>query len=156
MNMTSDLTLLGTGKFGKCLIASRDIKKDELIASFDGEIYEAESCNKLPKDIADHAIQFEEHKWRDSAGLARFINHSCLPNCGTRDFFDIVAMQDIQKGEELTWDYAMTEDSDWRMRCECGSQNCRKIIGAFSLLDNDTREKYRGYISLWLVNKYNL
>jgi len=84
------------------------------------------------------------------------MNHSCEPNCGIKNLFSIVAMQDIQKGEELTLDYDMVEDSDWRMECLCGSPICRKIIGSFGLVPKNIREKYKGYISEWLVKKYNL
>ncbi|MDP2632186.1 MAG: SET domain-containing protein [Candidatus Curtissbacteria bacterium] len=154
--MDNPKVTLGTNRFGKCIIANSDINKDEVIAEFDGEIFEAERANDLPKDIADHVIQFEEHKWRDSKGIARYLNHSCSPNCGLNGLFALVAMQDIKKGEELTWDYDMSEDSDWRMACLCGSHQCKKIIGAFRLMLQDIREKYKGYISNWLVKKYHL
>lgn len=147
---------IGNNRFGKCLIANQDIAKDEFLAEFDGEVYEAEKCSDLPRDIADHAIQFEEHKWKESLGVARYINHSCDPNCGIKRLTNLVAMRDIKKGEELLWDYDMTEDSDWRMECHCGAKSCRKVIGSFSLVPDETRKKYKGYISDWLVEKYQL
>ncbi|MBP6942963.1 MAG: SET domain-containing protein-lysine N-methyltransferase [Candidatus Buchananbacteria bacterium] len=154
--MTNPNITISTNKFGKCLIANKDIAKDEIIAEFDGEVYEAEKCTDLPKDIADHAIQFAEHTWKDSSGIARYINHSCEPNCGIKGLFTLVAMNDIKEGEELLWDYDMTEDSDWRMECLCGTPSCRKIIGSFSLVPNTVRQKYKGYISDWLIEKYKL
>ena len=140
----------------KGLLAIEDIKKGELVADWaGGKIYEAESCTKLPtKEIADHAIQFEEHKWMYPEGIGRYANHSCEPNCGIKGNFQIVAMRDIKKGEWCTFDYEMTEDSDWRMKCECGSYSCRKIIGAYRNMPKGTKEKYKGYISDWLVKKY--
>ncbi len=147
---------VGQNRFGKCLIAETDISKGETVAEFDGEVFEAEKCTDLSQDVADHAIQFEEHKWKESTGIARYINHSCEPNCGIQKLFTLVTMRDIKKGEELTWDYDMTEDSDWRMKCECGAQSCRKVIGSFSLVPSEIREKYKGYISDWLVQKYGL
>jgi hypothetical protein len=38
-------------------------------------------------------------------------------------------MQDIAKGEELTFDYNFERYGDKPMRCYCGSRNCRKSIG---------------------------
>lgn len=143
-------------KFGKCLVATSKIAKGEEIARFDGEVFEAKNCNDLPKDYADHVVQFDETKYVESAGVARYANHSCDPNCGVKDFVAIVAMRDIKRGEEITWDYAMTEDSNWRMECQCGSPICRGVIGAFRLLSEDICQKYQGYISGWLVEKYNL
>jgi hypothetical protein len=147
---------IGHNRFGRCLIASLDISKDELVAEFDGIEYRAEKCTDLEKEIADHAIQLEEHKWRDSDGIARLINHSCEPNCGLKGLFTIVAMRDIKAGEELLWDYDMSEDSDWRMGCLCFTPSCRKVIGAFANMPQEVREKYKGYISDWLVKKYSL
>ncbi len=147
---------MSTNRFGKCVVANDYILKGEIIAGFDGDEHEAEKCLDLPKNVADHAVQFEEHKWRESKGNAQYLNHSCEPNCGIKGLFTIVAMRDLQKGEELMWDYDMTEDSDWRMECLCGTASCRKLIGAFGLVPEEVRYKYRGYISEWLVKKYNL
>ncbi len=150
--------LKDTGKYGLGLFAAEDIKKGEVIAEFDGRIYQAETALDLPRDSGnprDHSIQFEEHRFRDSNGVARYINHSCDPNCGIKNLFEIVAMRDIKKGEEITWDYEMSEDSNWRMKCKCGSESCRKIIGAYKNMPESIREKYKGYISDWLVKKYD-
>ncbi len=154
--MDNPKVVLGKNKFGKCLLALDNIAKDKEIARFDGPIYKAEKCTDLPKDVADHAIQISEHEWQESSGNARFINHSCDPNCGIKGLNILVAMKDIVKGQELTWDYDMTEDSDWRMECACGSVNCRKTIGAFVNVPDEVRKKYQGYISDWLVKKYRL
>ncbi len=144
-----------TGKYGKGLYADEDIKKGEVIADWTGgKIYGAEKCSDLPKEVANHAIQFEEHKWIDTKGIGRFFNHSCEPNCGVKDKFQIITMRDIKKGEELTFDYEMTEDSDWRMECKCGSKSCRKIIRAYKNMPEKIRKKYAGYISEWLVEEY--
>ena len=132
-----------TGKYGLGLFASRNIKKGEIVADWTrGKVYEAESAMNLPsKEITDHAIQFREYKWIDTKGVARHVNHSCEPNCGIKGRFQIIAMRDIKKGEELTFDYEMTEDSDWKMKCECGSQSCRKIIGLHKNMPKLIRKK---------------
>lgn len=140
---------------GKGLFADKGIKKGEIIADWTGsKIYEADKCSSLPKGVADYAIQFEEHKWIDTESIGRYINHSCEPNCGIKGKFQIVTMRDIREGEELTFDYEMTEDSDWRMSCQCGSKSCRKIIGTYKNMPNEVREKYKEYISEWLIKKY--
>jgi uncharacterized protein len=67
---------------------------------------------------------------------ARFINHSCEPNCEAYVFDDrayIYAMRDISRGEELTFDYQLQRTIKSRIskhdkelyRCLCGSPNCR-------------------------------
>lgn len=143
----------GGTKFGNGLFAKENISKDEFVVGFYGMIYPAETALDLPEICRNHAIQFEEHKFIDSL-LARNINHSCNPNCGLKGLFDVVAMRDIKAGEELTWDYAMSEDSNWRMKCKCGEKNCRGIVGAYSLLPEEIRDRYREYTSVWILAKY--
>jgi uncharacterized protein len=74
-------------------------------------------------------------------GTARWINHSCSPNCEavleeddgddrTRDRVFIEAIRDIKPGEELSYNYGITLDEKhtaelkkiWE--CRCGSRNC--------------------------------
>ena len=137
-----------TKNIGKGLFAIDDIKKGEVIADWTGgNVYEAKKTSELPVEVRDHVIQSDEHKWIDTNGLGRYFNHSCEPNCGVKEKFKIIAMKDIKKGEWLTDDYEMTENSDWKMICKCGSKNCRKIIGAYKNMPDETRKKYRGYIS---------
>lgn len=75
----------------------------------------------------------------------QYINHSCDPNV----FFNttnmqLVALKNIQEGEELVFFYPSTE---WRMtqsfNCYCGSSNCIGKIRGASYLTKDLQEKYR-------------
>jgi uncharacterized protein len=65
---------------------------------------------------------------------ARWINHSCNPNCEAIEEDDrifIHAMRDIQAGEELFYDYALeidepiTDAAKKKFACHCGNPNCR-------------------------------
>jgi SET domain-containing protein len=142
---------------GAGLFAAEYIRAGERIASFDGKFYSwqdtvLEIPNTSPDFIRDHAIQFDEGQSRDSFGFARMANHSCSPNCGIQGLFDLRAMRPIAPGEEITWDYAMTEDNDWSMQCKCGSEQCRRIIKGYRWLPIDRRKAYRGFISDWLLS----
>ncbi len=57
-----------------------------------------------------------------------FVNHSCDPNCETEEDEDdrvwIMALRDIEPGEELTYDYCLY-DGDGDAPCYCGSKKCR-------------------------------
>ena len=106
---------------GQGVFAEERIEVGEVIAEFDGDIYPFEHPG-WTEDLLNHTIQFERYSFRDSTGLARRINHSCEPNCGIKARFKVVAMRAIEPGEEITWDYEMTEDSVWwRMKCQCGA-----------------------------------
>ena len=58
---------------------------------------------------------------------ARYINHSCDPNCQTEQFGNtiwIVSSKDIQAGEELTYNYGYEVDDTPADPCHCGADNC--------------------------------
>ena len=68
---------------------------------------------------------------------ARFLNHSCEPNCDVvidDDRLWIEAIRNIARGEELTYDYAFilaerhTPEAKRRYPCHCGAERCRGTI----------------------------
>ena len=69
--------------------------------------------------------------------VARFINHSCDPNCFTRIISSegnkrivVYAKRNISAGEELSYDYKfrLEYDEDKRIPCHCGSNDCRGFM----------------------------
>jgi uncharacterized protein len=86
-------------------------------------------------------------------GSMIFSNHSCEPNIGVRGQVVFVALRDIAMGEELTHDWAMTDDDDYEMECRCGAVCCRQIITGQDWRRKDLQEKYRGYLSWYLTEK---
>ena len=140
---------------GRGLFATKAILKDEVVAKKTGylltraefeiikpkghiELQIAQDLFLAPKEDDD----FEKNMI--------FINHSCDPNvgmCGDRQF---VAMRNIQPGEELTIDYAMIDDSDYVMSCNCNSSNCRRRITGHDWKREDLQKKYKGYFSSYL------
>jgi hypothetical protein len=88
----------------------------------------------------------------DQLDGAEFFNHSCSPSCGIKGQILIVAMRDVEAGEELTFDYGMTEIQDMEMECHCGSPECRRIINGDSWKDPNFQKKYKGYLS-WNVEQ---
>jgi SET domain-containing protein len=68
---------------------------------------------------------------------ARFLNHSCAPNCDAvidEGRIWIETIQDIEPGEELVYDYAYTlaerhtPAAKRRYPCSCGAITCRGTI----------------------------
>jgi hypothetical protein len=66
-------------------------------------------------------------------GSARFLNHSCHPNCrsriiqfGNNEIISFSAMRNIKAHEELTFNYKMEFETDRRKgeRCFCGAKQC--------------------------------
>lgn len=149
-----------TGRYGLGVFAKVDLVSNQQILHFDGPVYRARFASDLPNDppllIRDRAIQIAENHWKDSVSVARYVNHSCRPNAGIGGISTLVTLTSIQKGEEITFDYDMTEDSDWRMICNCGSENCRSVIRGFRHLPAGTVRRYGQWLSDWLIQKYRL
>ncbi len=81
------------------------------------------------------------------------VNHSCSPNCGFLDAITLVSMRDIEVGEEITFDYAMTDreidgELPWHaMPCVCRSPDCRRLIRVGDWSIPELQKKYSGYFS---------
>lgn len=115
---------------GDGLFAAIAIKKGMRILRYTGEkIPRAESDRRLAAGNV-YIFGLDESYAIDGQGLgntARYINHSCNPNCQTEQYNHtiwIVAIQDIQEGEELTYNYGYAFKEHENDPCHCGAQNC--------------------------------
>tara|TARA_B100000941_G_scaffold81444_1_gene55953 strand:- start:707 stop:1165 length:459 start_codon:yes stop_codon:yes gene_type:complete len=116
------------------LYASKDIKKGTKIIEYKGKIISTKHSAIDPKFDNSKAIYlFNLNKRYDLDGdfkfnIARLINHSCDPNCevlGEGLKVWVYAMKNINKGDELSYDYGFSFDKDFRQfPCKCGSKNC--------------------------------
>ena len=116
------------------LYANKNIKKGAKIIQYKGKIITNKESEKNPKfDNNKDIYLFNLNKKYDLDGdfkynTARLINHSCNPNCevsGAGLKLWIYAIRDINKGEELTYDYGFGFDEDFKnYPCKCGSKKC--------------------------------
>jgi len=132
----------GTGVY-----AARDIAFEEEIVEYKGRLITPAQADELYPDDDGHTFLYilNDHYLID-AGVdgneARWINHSCDPNCEVyiieddggdpaKDRLVITAMRAIRAGEELTYDYGVatdwpiTDEDRQRWACRCGSPKCR-------------------------------
>ena len=129
----------GTGAF-----AIRPIRAGTRIIEYLGECISHEEADRRYDDASmsrHHTFLFTLDKRTviDAAvdgNDARFINHSCDPNCESvnrRGRIFIEALRPIAPGEELTYDYRFERDGteandDALYVCHCGSARCRGTI----------------------------
>lgn len=82
--------------------------------------------------------------------IARFINHSCDPNCITRKWtvmketmVGIFARREIAENEELSFDYQFDSFRTPFTKCYCGAKNCKGYLGLgmYDDSDSDVEEK---------------
>ena len=105
------------------ICATKAFKQDQVISAFSArEIMNEPSFLSVQLDQRKHILLNPE--------FLQYTNHSCEPNV----FFNttqmqLIALRDIDAGEELTFFYPSTE---WEMaspfRCQCGKQKCLKMI----------------------------
>ena len=85
-------------------------------------------------------------------GAMIFSNHSCEPNIGVQGQIVFVALRQILPGEELTHDWATTDDDDYTLECRCGAPTCRRIVTGKDWKRQDLQRKYRGLFS-WYIER---
>ena len=115
---------------GQGLFAAQAIPKGTRIIQYIGaKILKVESAERLAQGNA-YIFAFNDRYDIDGKTLkntARFINHSCEPNCEavvTQRTIWIVALRDIKAGEELTFNYGYELDEEREQPCTCGAEHC--------------------------------
>ena len=146
---------------GRGLIASVAIAADEIVAIKGGHIVDTPTLRSLPErlrnsevQIADgfHLVAVDDAEYEP---VMLFINHSCQPNVGFAGNIVLVAMRDIDPGEELTTDYALFDDYDGEMECRCGAASCRGVIGGRDWRRPELQRKYAGYFSWHIKRRFD-
>lgn len=131
-----------SGVHGKGVFAGRLLEPGETVIEYTGKVIswdEALERHPHDPDQPDHTFYFHIDDERVIDGLqegnaARWINHSCDPNCDTDEVdgrIFIVATRPIAEGEELFYNYRLVIDERYtpalkkRFECRCGAEDCR-------------------------------
>ena len=140
---------------GRGVFAARKIPKGETVIEYRGDVTTWDIASLRPDSDPDnpyHTFIFELSDGRViDAGLrgnaARWINHSCDPNCITSENEDgqvfIEALRKIRAGDELTYDYRLSYDGRVTRKvreafvCRCGAEDCRGTM----LLEKKKKKK---------------
>ena len=76
------------------------------------------------------------------------------PNAGIVGSNLLVAMSAIEPGEEICFDYAMCDASDYdEFVCECGADQCRRVVTSADWQLDELQERYRGWMSAYLQRR---
>lgn len=112
---------------GKGVFAASNFKKGDIVMKWDASIILTENeVKKIPESNKKYLI-FYKRKYILAQSPEKYLNHSCTPNTKEGKLCDI-ALRNIKKGEELTTDYSIDAPLHIKMKCHCGSKNCKKII----------------------------
>jgi len=143
---------------GKGVFANRRLLKDDTILEID-DSHIVNDALKLTKEQYEYELDFLANgKIVIMQPPEKHINHSCNPNVydktvnGIRQVF---AMRDIEKGEEITFDYSINGYNEVTFNCNCGSENCRKVYnGNFFKLPLSLQKKYIVYLDDWFIQQF--
>ncbi len=97
----------------------------------------------------DFGLSIGTFDWKYARHISNFMNHSCDPNMHYDENDTIIARRDIKTDEELTIDYGtFVVNFDQDFKCNCGSENCRGIIGKddWIRLRDNYGEHFAGFI----------
>ena len=145
----------GSGSF-----AIEKINKGEVVASFGGFVVGQKDLKDYSTDRVARSLQLDEANYLLSGPIPEsgdMINHSCEPNCGAFGTSSVIVMTDIEIGEELTFDYAMTDSSQYdEFRCFCGKENCRGKITGKDWQDPILQSKYNNFFSSFVTKLIKL
>ncbi|HMS26624.1 MAG TPA: SET domain-containing protein-lysine N-methyltransferase [Burkholderiaceae bacterium] len=144
--MTSKRIAVRTsGVHGKGVFAETNIAEGETLIEYKGEVIDwPEALRRHPHDPSDpnHTFYFsidDKHviDGKVNGNSARWINHSCEPNCEADEHNGrvfIKAIRNINAGEELHYDYGLVIDERYTPKlkaqypCWCGSKICRGTL----------------------------
>ncbi|KAL8849275.1 MAG: hypothetical protein Q9221_005745 [Calogaya cf. arnoldii] len=128
------------------LYAIENIAANDMIIEYVGEKVRQQVADMRERQYlksgigSSYLFRIDENTIIDATkrgGIARFINHSCTPNCTAKIItvdrskrIVIYALRDIDQDEELTYDYKFEREwgSDDRVPCLCGSSGCKGFL----------------------------
>jgi len=135
---------------GRGVYSTKKISKNDCIVEYLGQrISWKEALKRHPHDPLQpfHTFYFSLSNGKVIDGNvngndARWINHSCQPNCEAKEIKDqnnklrvyIFAKRHIKNNEELFYDYGLeldaehTKEEQLNYQCLCGKKNCRKTM----------------------------
>ncbi|KAF9146584.1 histone methyltransferase set2 [Linnemannia schmuckeri] len=145
MKQNADVDVVKTEKKGFGLRAMEGLPAGSFVMEYIGEVLPHSSFVKRTREYSlagvEHfyfmSLQSDEVIDATKKGcLARFINHSCNPNChlekwvvGSKLRIGIFTIKRVAEGEELTFDYQFERYGAEAQKCYCGEANCSGFIG---------------------------
>ena len=132
--------------YGLTYFTKKDFKKGDVVMFGLGKIINHQTSH-ISVQIA-YKKHYLPTKW-----TGKYWNHSCDPNTYVKSrsdrFPNLIALQNIKKGEEINYGYWMTEFAwiknadELRVRCKCGTKKCKGRILSYSNLTKRDQDKLK-------------
>lgn len=131
--------------YGKCLVATRDLPAGTTVQTFSGPVitYAPGATEVVPPGVTDEDVRYMMIVDNKTVIIpksdARYIDHSCDPNCDIYNKNEVLTTRPVKKGDELTISYNVTTKGDdpgpwdhrWDFDCKCGAANCQGKIDKY-------------------------
>ncbi len=140
---------------GRGLFAAEPIAAGTEILRLTGPLLTLNEVRAKGPLLAANALQIGIDRYLDLDEPGRFINHSCAPNAAVVRDTVLVAIQPIEVGQEICFDYSTTISDGWTMECRCRAAECRGLVVAFQLLPENLRRRYAllGHVQRFMVEE---
>lgn len=138
------------------VFAKEQIDQGELLTVWGGEIVDFDSFNQYDDYLRELSIQVEDDLFLVplTLGPADYFNHGCNPNAGLSGQISLIALQNIEPGEEVRFDYAMSESTDYDdFDCDCGDPLCRGRFTGEDWKLPELWERYGEHFSPYLLRR---
>lgn len=137
---------------GHGIVALKNFKAGAFICEIKGQIVTPQTVWRYwetdPRRGAN-CFRSSPERYLDPEGeIGAYANHSCNPNAGIvkqgRKLL-LKAITPIARGDEVTHDYStlLGTDDVWRMCCNCGAANCRRVVKTAAALPAAALARYR-------------
>uniref|UniRef100_A0A8D3E491 Histone-lysine N-methyltransferase NSD3 n=1 Tax=Scophthalmus maximus TaxID=52904 RepID=A0A8D3E491_SCOMX len=141
----AETEVMKTDGRGWGLTTNQALRKGDFVTEYVGEVIDSEECQqRIKRAHENHVTNFymltlTKDRVIDAGpkgNSARFMNHSCSPNCETQKWtvngdvrIGLFTLYDIEAGTELTFNYNLHCVGNRRTSCHCGSDNCSGFLG---------------------------
>lgn len=148
LNLENESVVVKKSKNGRGVFAKRSFLPEENILEIKGVFLTCDKDDELDEETRNNTYRYDQDLFiSPGKTIANFFNHSCVPNAKlfkkNKKLF-LGAINKIEKGEEILFDYSTTLASDdiWQMECNCGEKSCRGIIKKFKSLSLKLKKRY--------------
>lgn len=148
----SNTLIVGPVRNGRGIVALKAFPQGAAICQIRGKIVTAAAVWRYwdtdPRR-GDNCFRYDADHYLDPEGeIGAYANHSCHPNAGlvmAGRRLMLRAIRPIAAGDEVTHDYStlLGADDVWKMKCNCGEANCRKVVRNIGGLPAGVRARYK-------------
>jgi hypothetical protein len=147
----SGLELATKHRAGDYVVTTTAIAAGTIVVAWGGRVVDRATFSAFDRLQQTHSLQVADDLFLlapDPPELGDFVNHSCDPTCGVMGSSMLVTMQALLPGDEVTFDYAMTDTDPYdEFACSCGAAACRGLVSADDWRLPELQQRYAGFFS---------